>query len=103
MMTPTRHSSSGRRLRLIGGRLDYLDGKPVAALVYRRRIHVINLFVSQDTATIASASPRETFQGFNIPRWNDQGLSLLAISDLNQEELKEFRARFREAAAARVQ
>jgi hypothetical protein len=42
----------------------------------------------------------ETFQGFNILRWNDQGLSLLAVSDLNQEELREFGAKFETAARA---
>jgi anti-sigma factor RsiW len=84
--------------RLIGGRLDYIDGKPVAVLVYRRRVHVINLFVSQDTTAATSIAPQETFQGFNILRWRDQGLSLLAISDLNLEEMKEFRNKFQAAA-----
>jgi anti-sigma factor RsiW len=84
--------------RLIGGRLDYIDGKPVAAIVYRRRVHVINLFVMQTTTGTAAAARLESFQGFNILRWSDRGLSLLAVSDLNQEELKEFGARFEAAA-----
>jgi len=59
---------------------------------------VINLFVSQDTTAATSIAPQETFQGFNILRWRDQGLSLLAISDLNLEEMKEFRNKFQAAA-----
>ena len=79
--------------RLIGGRLDYIDGKPVAALVYRRRAHVINLF-----ATEGASGPRgatvETVQGFNVRRWGAPGLSLWAISDLNAEELEDFGRKF---------
>jgi anti-sigma factor RsiW len=86
--------------RLIGGRLDYIDGKPVAAIVYRRREHVINLFVMQGTGATAPAPRLESFQGFNILRWSDQGLSLLAVSDLNQDELKEFGTNFEAAARA---
>lgn len=85
---------------LIGGRLDYIDGKPAAAIVYRRRVHVINLFVMQNLGGTLPAAQLETFQGFNTLRWNDQGLSLLAVSDLNQEELREFGAKFETAARA---
>jgi anti-sigma factor RsiW len=82
---------------LIGGRLDFIDGKPVAAIVYRRRVHIINLFVAQDIG-LALPSPRlESLQGFNIRRWTDHGLNLLAVSDLNREELEEFSAKFEEA------
>lgn len=86
--------------RLIGGRLDYIDGKPVAAIVYRRRVHVINLFVMQTIGATATAPRLETYQGFNILRWSDQGLNLLAVSDLSQDELKEFGAKFETAARA---
>src|SRR4029079_4028317 len=54
---------------LFGGRLDYIDGKPIAALVYRRRAHVINLFVvpSLDRSLMPKL---EVVQGFNILRWS---------------------------------
>ena len=52
--------------RLIGGRLDYLDGKTVASIVYRRRTHVINLFVAQGTPSASHRAQLETMQGFNI-------------------------------------
>lgn len=88
--------------RLIGGRLDYIDGRPAAALVYRRRVHVINLFVSQEERSAASTRQSQTIQGFNIVQWNDDGLRLTAISDLNLEELNEFCVKFRSATAVPV-
>jgi anti-sigma factor RsiW len=83
---------------LIGGRLDFIDGKPVAAIVYRRRVHVINLFVAQGIGTPVALPRLESVQGFNVRRWTDQGLNFLAISDLNREELEEFAAKFERAA-----
>src|SRR5438270_162015 len=56
---------------LIGGRLDYVDARPVGALVYRRRLHVINLFVAQTAGTEPHAARTETFQGFNVRSWNE--------------------------------
>jgi anti-sigma factor RsiW len=79
--------------RLIGGRLDYIDGKPVAALVYRRRVHVINLFIAQKAGLAASAPKLEAIQGFNVLRWSELGLDLVAVSDLNRDELQEFGAK----------
>ena len=88
---------------LIGGRLDYIDGKPAAAIVYRRRIHVINLFVAQGLGPAPAAPTLEVVQGFNVLRWNEEGLNLLAVSDLNREELEEFGAKFTAAARAAQQ
>jgi anti-sigma factor RsiW len=85
---------------LIGGRLDFIDGKPVAAIVYRRRVHIINLFVAQDIGPALPSPKLETVQGFNVRRWTDRGLNLLAVSDLNSEELEEFCAKFDEASRA---
>jgi anti-sigma factor RsiW len=85
---------------LIGGRLDYIDGKPVATIVYRRRVHVINLFVMQGMGPVLPTPKLTVVQGFNILRWSDQGLNLLAVSDLDQEEFKEFQAKFEAAARA---
>jgi anti-sigma factor RsiW len=84
---------------LIGGRLDFLDGKPVAALVYRRRSHVINVFVGQDLGAPA-APDMQVMQGFNVLRWRDAGLSVLAVSDLNKDELEDFAAKFAAAEKA---
>jgi len=59
---------------LIGGRLDYLDGRPVAALVYRRRQHVINVFVWRDRRTGAA-----TRQGYHLLHWTDGGMALWRV------------------------
>lgn len=83
--------------RLIGGRLDYIDGKAVASIVYRRRTHVINLFVAQGAASEGRGAKLETVQGFNIRRWSVQGLEFFAISDVNPEELQEFVDKFEAA------
>jgi anti-sigma factor RsiW len=74
---------------LLGGRLDYLDGKPVASIVYKRRLHVINLFVAQATGPDRRAAI-EQMQGFNVWHWSHAGFGLWAASDINAEELQEF-------------
>jgi anti-sigma factor RsiW len=83
---------------LIGGRLDYVDARPIGAVVYKRRAHVINLFVAQ-TASTQHREPRtETLQGFNIRTWSDRGLNFWAISDIGADELAEFSEKFETAA-----
>jgi len=79
---------------LLGGRLDYLDGKPVAAIVYRRGKHVINLFVAKAESAGHTAARGETVQGFNTQRWSDQGLHFIAVSDLSNDELRDFHVKF---------
>jgi anti-sigma factor RsiW len=85
---------------LLGGRLDYIEGKAVAAIVYRRRIHVINLFVAQTSAIEPTAARHEMVQGFNIRRWTEQGLGFIAISDVSADELADFGAKFEAAVRA---
>jgi anti-sigma factor RsiW len=85
---------------LLGGRLDYIDGRAVAAIVYRRRVHVINLFVSQSGAGERAAARNEIVQGFNVRRWSEQGLRFIAISDINADELQEFGSKYEAASRA---
>jgi anti-sigma factor RsiW len=82
---------------LIGGRLDYVDARAIAAIVYRRRAHLINLFVSQTASTERQSAKMETIQGFNIRRWSDRGLNYWAVSDLAKDELAEFGDKFESA------
>jgi anti-sigma factor RsiW len=82
---------------LIGGRLDYVDARAIGAIVYRRRTHVINLFVAQAANAERRAARTETFQGFNIRRWSDRGLNYWAVSDLSADELTDFGAKFEAA------
>jgi anti-sigma factor RsiW len=82
---------------LIGGRLDYVDARPVGAIVYRRRLHVINLFVAQTASGESRAAKTETFQGFNVRSWSEGGLNYWAVSDIAADELAEFSEKFQGA------
>jgi anti-sigma factor RsiW len=82
---------------LLGGRLDYIDGRAVAAIVYRRRNHVLNLFVAPGGGS-ERAVKTETAQGFNVKSWADGGLNFWVVSDVNAEELQEFVDKFQAAA-----
>jgi anti-sigma factor RsiW len=88
---------TARGFTLIGGRLDYVDARAVGAIVYRRRLHVINLFVTQTASTEHRPARTETFQGFNIRTWSDGGLNYWAVSDLAADELAEFGEKFQAA------
>jgi anti-sigma factor RsiW len=76
--------------RLVGGRLDYVDDRPVAALVYRRRQHLINLFVWPMTAKTDQHNETLERHGYNLIHWSAAGMSWWAASDLNLDELREF-------------
>jgi anti-sigma factor RsiW len=82
---------------LIGGRLDYVDTRALGAIVYRRRTHVINLFVAQAANAEHRAARTETVQGFNIRRWSERGLNYWAVSDLSADELTDFGEKFEAA------
>jgi anti-sigma factor RsiW len=82
---------------LIGGRIDYVLGKAVAAIVYRHSDHVINLFVAQGAGAEQSARV-ETMQGLNVALWSEKGLNLCVVGDVSAEELQDFRRKFEAAA-----
>jgi anti-sigma factor RsiW len=75
---------------LLGGRLDYIDGEPVASVIYQRRKHVINLFVAQRLGAAHASVMDKTIQGYNVRHWTEQGLDFWAVSDLAGDELDEF-------------
>ena len=75
---------------LVGGRLDYLEGHEVAALVYQRRKHFINLFVWPDMAGSSSTQTFEPRQGYNMLRWSRGGFQFWAVSDVSASDLSEF-------------
>jgi anti-sigma factor RsiW len=84
------HAAQG--YALAGGRLDYLDGRAVMALVYRRHGHVINLFVWPGAAGSDSPPRTGSLQGYNQVHFSRAGMVCWAVSDLNPEELKAFAA-----------
>src|SRR5574340_1805383 len=74
----------------VGGRLDYLAGRPVAALVYQRRKHLINVFTWPAGPSASDSGPPAkalTRQGYNVYHWTKSRMSYWAVSDLNAEEL----------------
>ena len=75
---------------LIGGRLDYLDNRPVAALIYQRQKHFINLFIWPSESDSAVETKTVSRQGYNLSHWTRSGMTYWAASDLNNAELQEF-------------
>lgn len=73
---------------LIGGRLDVLDAKPVAALVYQRRQHMISVFVWPGEPVEANQTAQ--LRGYHMIAWGVAGLTYWAVSDLNENELRDF-------------
>jgi anti-sigma factor RsiW len=85
---------------LSGGRLDYLDERPVAALVYQRGNHAINVFTWPATRSGDRAVQKISRQGFHIREWHAAGMNYWAISDLNDEDLDQFVRLFQEHTTA---
>ncbi|MCS6304261.1 MAG: anti-sigma factor [Nitrospira sp.] len=73
---------------LVGGRLDYVSGRAVAGLVYKRREHVINVFLWPSAVAVETRSLAH--QGYHLVCWTQSGMTYWAISDLNSRELQEF-------------
>jgi anti-sigma factor RsiW len=73
---------------LVGGRIEVFNQQRAAALVYKRREHVISLFIVEDGSGPSGQSPQT--QGYNLISWADRGLSYWAVSDLNIDELSSF-------------
>jgi anti-sigma factor RsiW len=94
---------SAQGLPLIGGRLDVLGARPVAALAYRAGAHVVNVFVwpADEAAGGAADTPPQAAarQGWNVLHWQQGGMQVWAVSDAAGAELAAFAAQWREHAA----
>jgi anti-sigma factor RsiW len=88
--SPPVHDFADRGFRLIGGRLDYLNGQDVAALVYQRYRHVINLFVWPSEPDHNTAAGNFSKDGYNVSHWDRDGFEFWAVSDVNAEDLQAF-------------
>jgi anti-sigma factor RsiW len=75
---------------LVGGRLDYLNNRPVAALVYKRDRHVINVFVWPSDKDTEASGPIKTQQGYHVIRWASAGVNFWLVSDLEASQLAQF-------------
>lgn len=84
---------------LIGARLDYVNQRPVAAMVYQHRKHIVNPYVWPVAA--GDAAPRASSrQGFQLLRWRQGGMQYSAVSDMNAEDLGEFARALRDKVGA---
>jgi anti-sigma factor RsiW len=72
---------------LLGGRLEYFEGRPAAALIYGHRNHIVNLFIWPSAATPEAAQTRN---GYHLETWSSNGMTFWAVSDLNEPELRQF-------------
>jgi anti-sigma factor RsiW len=75
---------------LNGGRLDYIGHRPVAALVYQRRQHSINVFIWPSTDAAVMNESVSANHGYNLIRWSKAGMAYWVVSDLNLDELRQF-------------
>ncbi|MFC5497429.1 anti-sigma factor family protein [Caenimonas terrae] len=82
---------------LIGGRLDYLQQRPVAALVYRKGGHTINVFVLPAPAAAPAATLHAVRQGWQLASWSQGGMRFWAVSDVGRDELAAFVAAMQSA------
>jgi anti-sigma factor RsiW len=80
---------SSEGFQLLGGRVDYVDARRVATLVYRRRLHIVSVFMWPSASNGDVAAYSDAFQGYNMIAWSSGGLTCWAISDLNGEELRQ--------------
>ena len=76
--------------RLVGGRLDYLDDRPVAALVYQRRKHIVNVFIWPAADGSESAVESTAHHGYKLLHWRRGGMNYWMVSDLNAQEMGDF-------------
>jgi len=88
---------SSQGFPLLGGRLEYLNNRAVAALIYQRRKHFINLYIWPAEQSNATSEVATTRQGYNLLHWTNSGMTYWAISDLNGVELHEFARLVQEA------
>jgi anti-sigma factor RsiW len=80
---------------LAGGRLDYLGGRPVAALVFQRARHVVQVYVWPEAGEAAPTT--EARAGYTIIAWREGGMAYRAVSDIPAADLADFVAQFRAA------
>ena len=88
--TPPVKDTAAEGFPLEGGRIDYVNGRQVAALVYRRRLHYIDVFVWPRGRDDSAALRESARRGFNVLSWSDRAFTYFTVSDLDLVELREF-------------
>ena len=98
--SPPVYDFAGRGYPLLGGRLDYVDGRGVAALVYGRRQHLINVFLWPAARGVAAVPSTRTRQGYHLLHWATADYTYWVVSDLGLPELGDFAGLLRQADSA---
>ena len=88
--SPPVQDFTDRGFRLIGGRLDYVAGRDVAAVVYQRNKHIINLFIWPSESGRDAAVQSFAKDGYNVLHWDRDGFEFWAVSDVSAGELRAF-------------
>jgi anti-sigma factor RsiW len=88
--SPTVKDLAAQEFPLIGGRLDYIGGRSVAALVFQRHKHIINLFIWPVNENDTKLISLKAIRGYNLIHWSEADMTFWAVSDLNDKELMEF-------------
>jgi anti-sigma factor RsiW len=88
---------SGQGFPLVGGRAEFIGGRSVAALVYERRKHFINLFVWPAAAGKQEVKGEKPQRGYNVVRWRAAGMNYWAISEVAEDDLRKFAVAFEDA------
>lgn len=79
---------------LVGGRLDYIDGRVSPAIVYKRRLHTVNLFAWPADERLFNSAKTVRRDGYTVEEWTAGGLRYAAVSDVDPADLKLFKAAF---------
>jgi len=90
---------SSQGFPLIGGRLDYLNNHSVAALVYQKRKHFVNLFIWPTTPEDSTAQTVVEREGYHLVHWSDGDFTYWAVSDVNPSDLQNFKQLFEQQTA----
>lgn len=85
---------------LRGGRLEYLAGQPVSALVYQAGPHRISVFVWPRGEGGAASPAATTLRGFQLRHWEQDGMTWWATTDASAQRLTDFVSRLRRQTAA---
>lgn len=86
---PDVHDFAMSGFPLVGGRLDYLNGKTAVALIYQRNKHPINVFIEPNAESGETSPVSTTRHGYNVLSWNHRDMKYWAVSDLNETELRQ--------------
>lgn len=87
--SPPVRDLSDQGFPLIGGRLDYVDGRNVAALVYQRRKHLINVFIWPVGSGRTKPPAFRSADGYGLVSWQQNGMNFCATSDVNVGDLRQ--------------